>query len=76
MSRRHGRTAQRRRHRIPASFQANASGDIVPIPCGGSIGDFVWNDLNRNGVQEPAEPGWNGSRFACEIRPTRSSRTP
>src|SRR5262249_8718570 len=42
------------------SFQANASGDIVPIPCGGSIGDFVWNDLNRNGGQDSGEPGLNG----------------
>ena len=25
--------------------------------CQGVIGDFVWHDLNRNGVQEPGEPG-------------------
>lgn len=23
----------------------------------GSIGDFVWNDLNENGIQDPGEPG-------------------
>ena len=27
---------------------------------GGSIGDFVWNDLNGNGLQEPGEPGIPG----------------
>src|SRR5579862_5073995 len=42
------------------SFQGSAKGDIVPIPCGSSIGDFVWNDLNRNGIQDPGEPGLNG----------------
>lgn len=26
----------------------------------GSIGDFVWNDLNENGLYEPTEPGVNG----------------
>ncbi|NOT44871.1 MAG: hypothetical protein HOP14_09760 [Acidobacteria bacterium] len=29
-------------------------------PCTGSIGDYVWNDLNRNGIQEPGEPGIPG----------------
>src|SRR5207247_6556 len=27
---------------------------------GGAIGDFVWNDLNGNGVQQPGEPGLAG----------------
>src|SRR5262249_42579673 len=29
-------------------------------PCASSIGDFVWNDVNRNGIQDPGEPGLNG----------------
>ena len=29
-------------------------------PCTGKIGDFVWNDLNRDGVQDPGEPGIAG----------------
>jgi hypothetical protein len=29
-------------------------------PCTGSIGDFVWADLNRNGVQDAGEPGLDG----------------
>ena len=30
-------------------------------PCTGSIGDFVWNDLNQNGVQDAGEPGIAGA---------------
>ncbi len=26
-------------------------------PCDGSIGDLVWHDLNRNGIQDAGEPG-------------------
>ncbi len=29
-------------------------------PCTGSIGDFVWEDLNRNGLQDAGEPGIGG----------------
>ncbi len=28
--------------------------------CTGSIGDFVWHDLNKNGIQDAGEPGING----------------
>ncbi len=31
-------------------------------PCTGVIGDFVWHDLNRNGIQDPGEPGIGGAR--------------
>ncbi|MDQ2824759.1 MAG: hypothetical protein M3R29_04865, partial [Verrucomicrobiota bacterium] len=43
----------------------NTSSDLsvdfgyVPNPAG-KIGDFVWKDLNRNGIQDPGEPGING----------------
>ncbi|MCW3107978.1 MAG: conserved repeat domain protein [Segetibacter sp.] len=34
---------------------------LVPVPCtntdNGVIGDFVWNDANKNGVQDSNEPG-------------------
>jgi protocatechuate 3,4-dioxygenase beta subunit len=29
-------------------------------PCAGSLGDFVWHDKNRNGLQDAAEPGLEG----------------
>ncbi|QQS21134.1 MAG: hypothetical protein IPL87_01215 [Candidatus Moraniibacteriota bacterium] len=28
--------------------------------CDGSLGDFVWNDRNKNGVQDPGEEGLGG----------------
>jgi len=30
-------------------------------PCSGTVGDFVWNDLNRNGIQDANEPGIDGA---------------
>lgn len=41
---------------VDFGYQPKLSG----TPCTGKIGDFVWNDLNRNGVQDPGEPGLNG----------------
>lgn len=32
----------------------------APVPA--DYGNFVWNDLNANGVQDPGEPGINGVR--------------
>jgi hypothetical protein len=36
--------------------------DIIeaPVPACGRIGDFVWNDLNADGLQQLNEPGLNG----------------
>jgi hypothetical protein len=34
-----------------------------PPPCSGVIGDFVWNDLNRDGLQDVGEPGIDGVRL-------------
>ncbi len=31
--------------------------------CSGLIGDFVWHDLNRDGIQQPNEPGIDGVRL-------------
>jgi hypothetical protein len=33
---------------------------LVIGPLSGSIGDFVWHDLNQNGVQDVGEPGLDG----------------
>ncbi len=33
---------------------------FVGAPGCGSIGDFVWLDLNKNGLQDPGEPGLSG----------------
>lgn len=37
---------------IISAFQVSA--------CSVELGDFVWNDLNRNGIQEANEPGIDG----------------
>jgi len=31
-----------------------------PLVCSGIIGDFIWSDLNRNGIQDAGEPGIEG----------------
>jgi len=35
-------------------------GGFVPFIC---IGDFVWEDLNRDGCQDPLEPGLSGAQI-------------
>jgi hypothetical protein len=55
------------------SFRGNAKGDGGAIPaCGGSIGDFLWDDRDRDGVQDPGEPGLNG----IVVRLTTASGVP
>ena len=39
---------------------SDADSACVTCLCSGSIGDFVWNDLNRNGIQDMGEPGIDG----------------
>jgi|LGOV01.1.fsa_nt_gb hypothetical protein len=43
-------------------FDGYAKGNIGAIPwlCAGSIGDYVWLDVNRDGIQDPDETGVNG----------------
>jgi protocatechuate 3,4-dioxygenase beta subunit len=51
-----------------ASFTVNAGDQIRYVDAGikpqtsgnASVGDYVWNDLNKNGVQEAGEPGIPG----------------
>jgi hypothetical protein len=38
------------------------SASTAAQPCTGQIGDFVWFDANRNGIQDLGEPGINGVR--------------
>jgi hypothetical protein len=62
-----------------SNFTGNAKGTLGPIhqrliPCTGSIGDFVWNDLNRNGIQDVNEPGING--VLVTLTPTNPAGAP
>jgi choice-of-anchor A domain-containing protein len=43
------------------SITSGTSGVYVePIACAASIGDFVWNDLDKDGIQDVGEPGLAG----------------
>ena len=50
---------------VPVNLPTDSSTDLTVdfgyvSPCNGSIGHFVWHDLNDNGIQDAAEPGISG----------------
>lgn len=48
---------------VPLNGTTNLGQDILielTVPPQGQIGDFVWKDLNQNGIQDAGEPGING----------------
>jgi len=46
---------------LPDDNTANPTLDFGYVsPCTGSLGDFVWHDQNRNGLQDAGEPGLAG----------------
>jgi hypothetical protein len=57
-------------------------GPMPKLPCTGTIGDFVWMDLTRNGLQDSGEPGINGvelilyDAFGYELRRTSTTDGP
>ena len=56
-----GSFAQNNSIPTPAKGNAVAMASVVPMAmCAGKIGDFIWNDLNGNGIQDAGEPGING----------------
>ena len=44
----------------PLCDRQTESIDIAAVPAGASIGDRVWIDLDRNGLQDDGEPGFEG----------------
>ncbi|MBX7240394.1 MAG: carboxypeptidase regulatory-like domain-containing protein [Bacteroidia bacterium] len=43
------------------TFNPTIDAGIVPAAAGtASVGDYIWNDLNQNGIQEVGEPGLSG----------------
>ena len=46
------------------------------MPGKASIGDYVWNDLNRNGLQEEGEPGPANVRMQLYARNASGGLTP
>ncbi len=46
-------------------------GDLGFVTPAVSVGDFVWSDLNRNGIQDPGEPGIEGVSLTIQrVNPT------
>ena len=46
---------------LPANNSSDQTIDFgYQSPCTGTIGDFVWTDINRNGIQDAGEPGIDG----------------
>jgi SdrD B-like protein len=45
---------------------ASATITVVPPPAIAKIGDFVWNDRNRDGSQDPGEPGVAGVKVTLK----------
>ena len=45
---------------IESNEENNSDSDRVEVLLLASIGDFVWEDMNRNGVQDNGEPGVAG----------------
>jgi hypothetical protein len=50
---------------VPVAIPTESSVDLTIdfgylSPCTGMIGDFVWHDTNRNGIQDNGEPGISG----------------
>lgn len=41
--------------------------DPTPFTLGASLGDFVWNDLNGDGVQDAGEPGLDGVTLFLDL---------
>ena len=57
----------------PGSPTATPTVTPTHEPGTGSIGDFVWNDLNRNGLQDTGEPGLANVRLELYYRNTSGS---
>ncbi|HSC53703.1 MAG TPA: SdrD B-like domain-containing protein [Phnomibacter sp.] len=45
---------------ISTAARANMSGDLGLVPLTSYVGDFVWNDVDGDGLQEPGEEGLAG----------------
>jgi len=66
--------------RIPPAQSGTSLMPSMVVVCSGTIGDFVWLDLNRDGLQGPGEPGLNGvtvllSNLAGSVNRTTTTST-
>lgn len=57
---------------------STATPTVTPTAAPSSIGDFVWNDTNRDGIQDSGEPGIEGVNVTlldaelCEVAATKT----
>ncbi len=49
--------------------------DLPAVPCTGSIGNLVWNDLNIDGIQNAGEPGLSGLTVTLKNALTGTTKT-
>ena len=49
-------------HASPSKLGTNTI-YALPGPCPGEIGDFVWHDIDLDGIQDPGEPGIDNVRL-------------
>jgi hypothetical protein len=45
---------------VHASPSKTNNSTVIPVPCQSSVGDYVWYDLNGNGIQDSGENGVAG----------------
>ncbi len=56
--------------------EVNLTIDAGIVPLGASVGDFVFNDINKDGQQSPGEPGVPGVKVTLYSVPTSGNATP
>jgi len=63
---------------LPANCPTPTNPEPTPTVARSSLGDFVWNDTNADGIQDPGEPGIEGVNVAlldadlCEVAATKT----
>ena len=61
---------------LTPSPTTTATATATLMPGKASIGDYVWNDLNQNGIQEDGEPGLANVRMQLYARNASGGLTP
>ena len=60
---------------LTTGAQSNNTADFGYYVRPAAVGNFVWNDLNANGIQDAGEPGLNGVEVTLTIGYPNSSTT-
>jgi hypothetical protein len=60
------------------TYEKQALFRFSQAPCTSALGDFVWHDLNHDGIQDEGEPGFEGvtvNLYDCDDNPLGSTTT-